>query len=356
MKRITFEVDDSFAKEFSHYCLENNTTKKSAIINLLLREIDKSGMMEQYAGPMDLVWSGNFMNDSNYKRLSKLKIEDEEAWDMRENLGVNEKINNYFESDETLKSLINIFNESNKKEFSIPSRLLDHYYYVKFNNEAISYEDFEHLYGIMTFPYISFETLEEIIYSWDTNFWNLYIINPALMKYADGRGLGLFITPMNTYQVVTEYNGLFETLTGYKLFYLWTNEEKIKPIMQNKEILDDSEWFKMLTDDEFQVMFQKIVKFWFDNKEKIKCHPFENSYFEFTHRIPIEIPSFYTLLLEGTDFELVDTKTGWTSGKCNVLEFDLKAFQCIYVDHNEIIFTEEMLENFKDGTFELKMI
>lgn len=354
MKRITFEVDDSFAKEFSHYCTDNNKSKKSVIVDLLSKEINQDKMMEQYNKLNEKIFSFEFINKENYKRLSKFDIEDEEPWKMKYNLQVNKYINNYFDEDGTLKSLINYWNEFGIKELNIPHVFLDHYYFMKFNKKSIDY-DFEDLYGIMTFPYLNFEDLNNIISSWNTSFWNLYIINPALMKYQDGSGLGLFITPL-PYEPIMEHNGIFETLTGYKLFYLWSNKEFINPISQNKEPLDISIWLNKLTDNEFPNMYKKIVKFWCDNKDKIKCNGLETSYFEFTHKMPFYIPSLMGLTLEGEDFEMIDTKTGWTTGKCNRIEFDLETFKCIYVDRKEVIFSEKMIKNFKEGTFELKMI
>lgn len=355
MKRITFEVNDSFAKKFSDYCAENNKTKKSAIMDLLAKEMDKN-MMNQYFKLNNSIYNSvHSMNSENYERLSKLKIEDSEPWNMRSNLPVNKSINKYFESDETLSSLIDFLNQSKNKELSIPYELLDHYYYVKFSNNDVNY-DFEHLYGIMTFPYMNFKRLEEVIYSWDTDFWNLFIINPALMKYQKGQGLGLFITPMDYWGVIEEYNGFFETLTGYELFYLWTDIDEIKPIIRNIEPYDISDWFKILKDDDFPNMHKKIVKFWYKNKEKIKCNALENSYFQFTHKMPYDIPPLLILTLKGADFEMIDKKTGWRTGKCNKIEFDLKSFKCIYVDQKEVVFTEEMLKNFKEGSFELRML
>ena len=353
MKRITFEVDDLFAKKFSHYCIENNTSKKSAIINLLIEKMENRGMEQFFNLNESVKGHIDFMNEENYKRLSKLKIDDKESWDMRHNLPVNRNINDYFERDETLISMIYFLNESKNKEVSIPRQLLDHDYYMRFNKKDIDYY-FEPLYGIMTFPYISFNGLEELISSWSTKFWNLFIINPALMNYADGNALGLFITPLKP-DLITEINGFFETLTGYKLFYLWTNDEEIKPILRNKNSLDISIWFDRLTNDEFPQMYKKIIKFWFDNEE-IKCYSLKNSYFQFTHKMPYNIPFLDGITLEGPDFEMKDTITGWTSGNCNKIEFDLKAFHCIYVDGREVLFTEEMLENFKNGEFELKRI
>lgn len=355
LKRITFQVDDGFAKEFSRYCVEHNKSKKSAIIDLLLKEMDK-GIMEQYINLNKNIHSFvNFMDSENYKRLSKFKIEDKEPWDMRSNLPVNKNINKYFENDETLSSLIDFLNQTETKELSIPYELLDHYYYVKFNNKDIDYH-FEHLYGIMTFPYIDFKRLEEIIYSWNTKFWNLYIINPALMKYQKGHGLGLFITPIYYYDAIAEYNGFFETLTGYKLFYLWTNNNEINPITQNKKAWDIQDWLKNLKDEDFPKMYKKAVEFWHSNRKKIKCNALENSYFQFTHKMPYAIPSLLVLTLQGSDFEMINKKTGWTTGKCNKIEFDLKAFKCIYVDRKEVKFTEEMLKDFKDGNFEFILI
>lgn len=353
LKRITFEIDDLFAKKFSDYCEESNISKKSAIVNLLLKEMD-TGMMKQYINTNTNENPIDFINEKNYERLYNLKMENDEPWDMNEYLDVNEKINYYFEKDETLTSILFFANESKIEDLSFPNGLLDHYYHVKFNNKDMNY-DFEHLSGVISFPYTTFEELGEIISSWNTKFWKLYIINPALMKYAEG-SLGLFITPMSFEIAIADYNGLFETLTGYKLFYLWADKDSIKPIMQNKELKDDSEWFESLTDEEFPKMHRKIVKFWYDNKEKIKCFSLENSYFQFTHKMQHDLPPLMSLTLQGSDFEMFDTITGWTTGKCNRIEFDLKSFKCIYVDRREIVFTDRMLKNFKDGNFELKMI
>lgn len=362
MKRISFEADDSFAENFFKYCEENNMTKKSAIMNLIKKELNKKCMMEQYAYIVSNENYMGFINEENYKRLSKIKIKDNENWEWKKDLpdfekvyySVNERINYYFEEDSTLASLIEFSKLSKIEDLSIPHELLDHYHYMKFNNKDMKY-DFDHLYGIMTFPYMDFERLSEIISSWNTKFWNLFIINPALMKYVEG-SLGLFITPINSDISISEYNGVFKTLTGYNLFYLWTNEKKIEPIRQNKKIEDISKWFESLTDAEFPKMYKKIVRFWFDNKEKIECYALENSYFQFTHKMPHEYPPLIVLTLEGDDFEMFDTKSGWSTGKCNKLGFDLETFNCIYVNDEEIVFTKEMLQDFKDGTFELKII
>lgn len=356
MKRITLEVDDKFAEKFSNYCLENNKTKKSVIMDLISKETN-NGIMKQYdILDMDKEHSTNFINEDNYKRLSKLEIEDKEPWIMRSNLSVNKNINKYFEKDETLASINNFLQASKTKNLSFPNRILDHYYFVKFNKNHTEY-DFEYLYGIMSFPYMDFESLQEIISSWNTDFWNLYIINPILMRYQKGNGLGLFITPVNYEFVIDEYNGFFETLTGYKLFYLWTNNDKIPPIIQNKKLPNISDWCNILKENEkdFPKMYQKIVKFWYNN-EDIKCHALENSYYQFTHKMPYDVPFLLSLTLEGPAFKMVNTRTGWTTGKCNKLSFDLKTFKCIDVDRKEVKFTEEMLKDFKDGNFELKMI
>lgn len=354
LKRITFEVEDLFAEKFSEYCVEKNISKKLAIINLLLKEMNKDCMMEQYSNINYENRYIGFMNEENYERLNKIKMEDKRSWMMRKNLFANKNINHYFEKDETLSSLIELSNLAKIEDLSIPHELLDHYYFTKFNNKDMNY-DFEHFYGVVSFPYMDFEELGEIISSWNTKFWNLFIINPALMKYVEG-SLGLFLTPINFDISIAEYNGVFKTLTGYPLFYLWTNEKEIEPIRQDKKPVAIHKWFESLTDKEFPKMYKKIVKFWCDNKEKIKCYALETSYFQFTHKMPHEYPPLMLLTLEGDNFEMFNTKTKWSTGICHKLGFDLETFNCIYVNDKEIVFTKEMLNDFKDGNFELKMI
>lgn len=311
-------------------------------------------MMDQYNDIQKEKVYLKFINEANYNILSNLTIEDEKPWNMRNNLKVNSNINNYFKRDKTLESLINIFNEKKYEEFKIADGLLDHDYCVRFKCNKKDYYNFKHIYGILTFPYMSFETLKDIISSWGTEFWNLYIINPALMKYAEG-SLGLFITPKyNGY--LQEINGISETLTGYELFYLWTDDSEINPIIQNKEPDDINIWLENLSDPNFPIMYKKIVNFWFNNKEKgITSESLESSYFEFNHKMPYYPPSLMGITLKGIDFELFNPSTGWTTGKCNELSFDLASFNCIYVDHNEIVFTDKMIDEFKNGDFELKI-
>lgn len=352
MKRITFEVDDFFAENFSKYCIENDKSKKSVITDLILKKMNDNGVMEQYENLHNDFFRNNIMNEKNYKKLYSLDIEDEEFWTLRNNLSVNSNINNYFRQDKTLKSFIDYLDRKKIKDTSIPNALLDHDYYVKFSDKNTEYE-FSYLYGVMTFPYMNFDKLKNIIYSWNTNFWNIYIINPTLMKYANG-SLGLFITPVDEF-AIEQCNGFFETLTGYKLFYLWTNSEELKPIMKKNIVPDDSEWIKMLTDDEFPIMSQKIIKFWLNNDD-INCYSLKNSYFAFIHNMPFIIPTVMLTTIEGKDFEMVDTVNGWTTGKCNTLEFDLKSFKCIYVNEKIIEFNEEMIQSLKEGNFELKKI
>lgn len=351
MKRITIEEEEDFVDEFSKYCIENKTSKKALISKLIREEMKNEGKMKQYETLNINNQMIPFINEKNYYRLFELPIEDEEAWIFRDNLMVNKVINTCFKEDEILSDMIFTAMDNGVKEFEIPHGLLDHDYYVKFSDDNIDYNFEESLYGIMTFPYQNFNFLKEIIDTWDTKFWNIYVINPVLMRYASG-SLGLFITPKDNY-LILDINGYIKSLTGYKLFYNWTDKD-IKPIMEDKHLMPDSFWVERLINDYAPIMCEKIIKFWLNNKEDVECGELEHSYFSYKHHMPFTITDVLLTTLKGP-IELVDTKTGWTTGVCRRLGFDIKSFKCVYVDRKIANFTEEQLEDFKNGDFELKL-
>lgn len=354
MKRITIEAEEEFVNEFSKYCIENKISKKKLITQLINKEILNKGKMKQYNGIITNRYRP-FMNKENYERLCKLEIENNDEWNMQHNLEVNTTINTHFTTNDTLKDLL--ISDNKPKELKIPYGLLDHNYYMKFNYNKEDYKFENQVYGIMTFPYIDFEDLKDIINTWNTEFWNIYIINPMLMRYNEGQTLGLFITPVHE-EAIEIVNGFFLGETGYKLFYYWT-DKKINPITKDNSKVDINQWFKIFTDDKYPLMAQNIVKFWYENKDKLEYNSMRRCYFEFTHKLPSYFPSILNTTFnakKGYKIEMINTKTKKTIGKCKQLEFDIKAFNCVYMDHKVINFDKEMMKDFEDGNYEIKII
>lgn len=312
--------------------------------------------MKQYNGLITNRFSP-FMNQKNYERLRKLEIENKEKWYSNLNLEVNQIINYTFKIDEILEDLFTPSNNNNLKELKLPKELLNSEYFIKFNYSKDDYEFTKQVYGLITFPYINFEDLKKIINSWNTEFWNIYIINPQLMKYKQNKTLGLFITPIRQ-EAIGIINGYFLAETGYKLFYYWTDKE-INPIKKDNIELNKTQWFKLINDNQYPIMTNNIVNFWYDNKDKLEYNPLQKSYFEFTHKIPTYFPPIMKskfISKDNYNIELINTRTKKSLGKCEEIEFDIINFNCIYMDNKILEFDEEMLKDFEEGNYKLKIV
>ena len=339
MKRITFQVDDSFADELTRYCLTKGTSKKDLITNLLKTEmmLDESSKL-----------NNNLINKENYNRLFKCEMENATSWKLRERICVNNIINQHFFKDKTLQEVHNDIQNRKIKNLQIDSALLDHIYYVNFQEKHMN--TIGYLYGIMSFPYKKFEDILLILDKWSSSYWDIYIINPILMKY--NATIGLFITPVKE-EIISQYNSFIESLTGYKLFYTPTYKNTL-PIVKNTTKYEYSEWRDSLIDKDYPEMSKKIIDFW-NNNEEVKCPELENHYFEYMHNLDYINVDVLSIIIKGKNIELTDLETGWSTGKCQSIGFDIKAFKCIDVDNKMIELTDEQLKNFKKGKFELKI-
>lgn len=302
------------------------------------------------------------INNSEYKKLQEKKFEECEEWNLRCHGIVNPIINEIIKENEILYRFI--FSDNNEDSIlrftnmNIPKVLLDHVHVISLNEEIYDDEGGPLVAGIMAFPYISLSEIPDFEKELG-EFWDLYIINPLLIRYSES--IGLFILPKRHVICgsdihLDQFNNFMSGQTGYDLFYKYYDGD-VEPIEKIEFNPSFEEFKNFWKGGDYPKLFGKLMDFWHENEE-ISCVEFDNPYKKYNLGMSwsySDSVNFKSLKSE-VPFEFICPETGWTSGPINEFEFDL-GFDCIYIgNHKEIKITNKMYDGFENDKFEFRLI
>lgn len=301
------------------------------------------------------------INEKEYERLFNEKMNNQTSWILRSNLCVNSFINDIFEENRFLERIVfdreyDILKNNSSKIFIDNIReYFDHEYGVSLKNNISRIDSPETISGIMNFPYLNWNNVEEFIEKIPDN-WILFIINPILMRYSES-SIGLFFTPKycDSYHIV-ECNNFIQSRTGYPLFLEYTIKANVNEIKYYKPELSLENYVKEMKEWGKNKGLSKLLDFWKDN-DCIKIESFENSFNDYKDNLPHSI--WYNInfkdIKSNTPFKLINEENGEVLGPYHRFCLD-KSFKLADIDNGVVKLTDSQIDDLLEGKYDFKLI
>ena len=300
------------------------------------------------------------INENEYNRLFNEKIDNKTSWKFKNNLYVNSVINDVFEENKFLHAIVfdseyDILKNYSNKGFLDGLIHFDHYYSVSFKENVSRIEQPEVITGIMNFPYIQWSTINEIINELPIE-WEILIINPVLMRYAEG-SVGLFITPIYADNLfIDECNSFIRLKTGYPLFLEYSNNEFVPKILFDKPELTLESYVEDMKKYGKNKGLSKLLDFWANN-DCVIVSSFEYSFKDYMENLPFSVWESIDLkeIKSYVPFELVHEETGEILGPFNKFNLD-KIFKLADTDNGVLQLNDSQIEDLIEGNYDFKLI
>lgn len=299
------------------------------------------------------------INENEYKRLFNEEIYNKTSWKFKSNLYVNSFINDVFEENKFLHAIVFdsdydiLKNDSNKGFFEgLP---FDHYYSVSFKENVSRIEQPEVITGIMNFPYIGWSAINKFINEIPVG-WEILIINPILMRYAEG-SVGLFVTPKYADNLfIDECNSFIKLKTGYPLFLEYTNNEFVTQIHFDKPELTLESYVEEMKKYGKNRGLSKLLDFWCDN-DCVSVASFEYSFRDYKENLPFSVwgDINFKQIKSFTPFELVHEETGEILGPFNKFALD-KSFKLADTNNGVLKLSDAQIDDLIEGKYDFKLI
>lgn len=305
------------------------------------------------------------INETEYKRLFDKEMDNPTSWFLRSNLCADSFVNTLFEENMFLWRIV--FDEeydilknenhlnTNKGIGNLEMSDFDYEYAVTFKKGISQIDAPETISGIMNFPYISWEGINDFI-SKVPDGWVIFIINPMLMRYAEG-SVGLFLTPKyckNAY--IDECNNFVQSKTGYPLFLQYSNNEFVDKIVFDKPELTLENYVKFMKKYGKNRGLSKLLDFWAEN-DCVRVRSFESTFKDYQDNLPHliwhdinfkEIKSFQK-------FNLVHEDTGEVLGPFNKFTLD-KSFKLADTDNGVFKLSDNQISDLLEGKYDFTLI
>ena len=300
------------------------------------------------------------INENEYNRLFNEEIDNETSWKFKNNLFINSVINDVFEENKFLHAIVfdseyDILKNYSNKGFLDGLIHFDHYYSVSFKENVSRIEQPEVITGIMNFPYIQWSTINEIINELPIE-WEILIINPVLMRYAEG-SVGLFITPIYADNLfIDECNSFIRLKTGYPLFLEYSNNEFVPKILFDKPELTLESYVEDMKKYGKNKGLSKLLDFWANN-DCVIVSSFEYSFKDYMENLPFSVWESIDLkeIKSYVPFELVHEETGEILGPFNKFNLD-KIFKLADTDNGVLQLNDSQIEDLIEGNYDFKLI
>lgn len=307
------------------------------------------------------------INNKEYKRLFNEYMNNQTSWKLKSDLYVDSFINDIFEENKFLHGIAfysdyDILKNNTPQKPGNNGRFLDglrgyfdHYYAVSFKDNVSRIEEPETITGIMNFPYIQWDTIAEFIYNVPEG-WIAFIINPVLMRYAEG-SVGLFLTPKyanNLY--IKECNEFVRLKTGYPLFLRYTDEENVPEIHYDKPALTLESYIEEMKKIGKNKGLSKLLDFWANN-ECVKVSSFEYSFKDYMDNLPFSVwdDINFKEIKSLTQFELIHEETGEILGPFHKFALD-KSFKLADTNNGVLKLTDKQINDLIEGKYDFKLL
>lgn len=300
------------------------------------------------------------INEKEYKRLFNEEIDNETSWKFKSNLWVNSIINDVFEENKFLNAIVfdseyNILKNDSDKGFLDGLIHFDHYYSVSFKENVSRIEQPEVITGIMNFPYIQWNTINTYINKIPIE-WEILIINPILMRYAEG-SVGLFVTPRYADDLfIDECNSFIKLKTGFPLFLKYTNKEYVPEIHFDEPELTLESYVEDMKKYGKNKGLSKLIDFWANN-DCVSVSSFEYSFKDYMENLPFSVWDSIDLkeIKSYVPFELVHEETGEILGPFNKFNLD-KIFKLADTNNGVLQLNDSQIEDLIEGNYDFKLI
>lgn len=300
------------------------------------------------------------INEKEYKRLFNEEIDNETSWKFKSNLWVNSIINDVFEENKFLNAIVfdseyNILKNDSDKGFLDGLIHFDHYYSVSFKENVSRIEQPEVITGIMNFPYIQWNTINTYINKIPVE-WEILIINPILMRYAEG-SVGLFVTPRyGDGLFIDECNSFIKLKTGFPLFLKYTNKEYVPEIHFDEPELTLESYVEDMKKYGKNKGLSKLIDFWANN-DCVSVSSFEYSFKDYMENLPFSVWDSIDLkeIKSYVPFELVHEETGEILGPFNKFNLD-KIFKLADTNNGVLQLNDSQIEDLIEGNYDFKLI
>lgn len=300
------------------------------------------------------------INEKEYKRLFNEEIDNETSWKFKSNLWVNSIINDVFEENKFLNAIVfdseyNILKNDSDKGFLDGLIHFDHYYSVSFKENVSRIEQPEVITGIMNFPYIQWNTINTYINKIPVE-WEILIINPILMRYAEG-SIGLFVTPRYADDLfIDECNSFIKLKTGFPLFLKYTNKEYVPEIHFDEPELTLESYVEDMKKYGKNKGLSKLIDFWANN-DCVSVSSFEYSFKDYMENLPFSVWDSIDLkeIKSYVPFELVHEETGEILGPFNKFNLD-KIFKLADTNNGVLQLNDSQIEDLIEGNYDFKLI
>lgn len=307
------------------------------------------------------------INEKEYARLFREDMPNRTSWKYKNDLYVNSFINDIFDENKFLYDIAfygdydilknDIPQESNNAGRFLDgvSQYFDHYYAVSFKDNVSQIQEPETITGIMNFPYMSWNAIEEFIQNIPKG-WVVFVINPILMKYASG-SVGLFLTPRyadNYY--IEECNSFIQVKTGYPLFLKYSNDACIQEICFYKPELNLESYVGEMKKIGNNKGLSKLLDFWADN-DCVKVSSFEYSFKDYLDNLPFSVwhDINFKEIKSITPFVLVHEENGDVLGPFHKFTLD-KSFKLADTDNGVLKLTDGQINDLIEGKYDFNLI
>lgn len=299
------------------------------------------------------------INEKEYERLFNEEIVNRTSWKFKSNLYVNSFINDVFEENKFLNAIVfdrgyDILKNDSNNGF-LDGLPFDHYYSVSFKESVSRIEQPEAITGIMNFPYIAWSTINKFIDKIQVG-WEILIINPILMRYAEG-SVGLFVTPRYADNLfIDECNSFIKLKTGYPLFLEYTNNEFVPQIHFDKPELTLESYVEEMKKYGKNRGLSKLLDFWHDN-DCVKVESFEYSFNDYKDNLPFSVwrDINFKQIKSSTPFVLFHEETGEILGPFNKFALD-KSFKLADTNNGVLKLSDAQIDDLIEGKYDFKLI
>lgn len=296
-----------------------------------------------------------FINESEYNRLYAEKMFNPLIWELQPvDILIDKFVNRVFENNRFLFEIF-FFSEYNILNYN--SRMsninFEHTCCIKFKSGFLDIEGFETVTGIVTFPYINWNIINDYISDLPSG-WSLFVINPCLIKYNPG-SIGIFLTPTYAKNIfIDEFNNFIKSKTGYPLFLKYTNNQNISKIIFEKPDLSLKNFIKEMKKHGNRSL-EKLLDFWADNK-CVDVSSFEYAYDNYKNNLSYPIWEDIDLknISSSVSFKIVHENNSEISGIFKKFSLD-KAFHLAYVDQGVLKLTDSQINDLIDGKYDFKL-
>ena len=301
------------------------------------------------------------INENEYIRLYNQKIDKETFWKFKSDLSVNLFINDFFDENKFLHSIIfdtqyNILkNNSDNWFLDGLGKYFDDSFSVSFKENVSLIEHPEVITGIITFPCIQWSTIDEVIHEIPDE-WEIFIINPILMRYSKG-SVGLFLTPKYGDDFfIDECNSFIRLKTGYPLFLDYSTKESVPEIHFFKAEFTLEGYVEDMKKYGKNKGLSKLLDFWINN-ECVSVVSFEYNFIDYKENLPFLVwhSIDFKDIRSHVPFELVHEETGEILGPFLKFNLDIE-FKLTETDKGVLSLSQNQVDDLAEGKYDFRFV